>query len=47
MQFPHTPQQTQLPLFEAFLAQPMAPILKDVVERPWNAEPEVFRKSVV
>jgi hypothetical protein len=23
MQFPHTPQQTQLPLFEAFLAQPM------------------------
>ncbi|WP_426237976.1 SOS-induced cell division inhibitor SulA [Pseudomonas sp. TWP3-2] len=42
MQFPHTPQQTQLPLFEAFLAQPMAPILKDVVERPWIAEPEVF-----
>ncbi|MHB2243384.1 SOS-induced cell division inhibitor SulA [Pseudomonas monsensis] len=42
MQFPHTPQQTQLPLFEAFLAQPMAPILKEVVERPWNAEPEVF-----
>ncbi|MFJ2489197.1 SOS-induced cell division inhibitor SulA [Pseudomonas sp. NPDC087639] len=42
MQFPHTPQQTQLPLFDAFLAQPMAPILKDVIERPWNAEPEVF-----
>ncbi|MFJ4546596.1 SOS-induced cell division inhibitor SulA [Pseudomonas sp. NPDC088885] len=42
MQFPHTPQQTQLPLFEAFLAQPMAPILKEVVEREWNAEPEVF-----
>ncbi|MFJ2714714.1 MULTISPECIES: SOS-induced cell division inhibitor SulA [unclassified Pseudomonas] len=42
MQFPHTPQQTQLPLFEAFLAQPMAPILKEVIERPWNAEPEVF-----
>ena len=42
MQFPHTPQQTQLPLFEAFLAQPMAPILKDVVEAPWSAEPEVF-----
>ena len=42
MQFPHTPQQTQLPLFEAFLAQPMVPTLKDVVERPWNAEPEVF-----
>ena len=42
MQFPHTPQQTQLPLFEAFLAQPMAPTLKEVVEREWNAEPEVF-----
>ncbi|EJN30035.1 SOS-induced cell division inhibitor SulA [Pseudomonas sp. GM80] len=42
MQFPHTPQQTQLPLFEAFLAQPMAPTLKEVVERPWTAEPEVF-----
>ena len=42
MQFPHTPQQTQLPLFEAFLAQPMAPTLKEVVERPRIAEPEVF-----
>lgn len=42
MQFPHIPQQTQLPLFEAFLAQPMAPILKDVVAREWHAEPEVF-----
>ncbi|PCR94097.1 CDP-glycerol--UDP-pyrophosphoryl-N-acetylglucosaminyl-N-acetylmannosamine glycerophosphotransferase [Pseudomonas sp. FW215-R2] len=42
MQFPHAPQQTQLPLFEAFLAQPLAPILKDVAERPWNVEPEAF-----
>lgn len=42
MQFPHTPQHTQLPLFEAFMAQPLAPILKDVVETPWSAEPEVF-----
>ncbi|VVM80946.1 Cell division inhibitor SulA [Pseudomonas fluorescens] len=42
MQFPHTPQQAQLPLFEAFMVQPMAPILKDVVESPWSAEPEVF-----
>ena len=42
MQFPHTSQQAQLPLlFEAFLA-PMAPILKEVVESPWSAEPEVF-----
>ncbi|MBD9561478.1 SOS-induced cell division inhibitor SulA [Pseudomonas sp. PDM09] len=42
MQFPHTPQQAQLPLFEAFMAQPLTPILKDVVESPWSAEPEVF-----
>lgn len=43
MQFPHSPQQAQLPLlFEAFLAQPLAPILKEVVETPWSAEPEVF-----
>jgi cell division inhibitor SulA len=42
MQFPHTPQQTQLPLFEAFMAQPLAPILKEVVESPWSADPEFF-----
>ncbi|MHC8285265.1 SOS-induced cell division inhibitor SulA [Pseudomonas sp. XS1P51] len=42
MQFPHTSQQAQLPLFEAFMVQPLAPILKDVVESPWSAEPEVF-----
>ena len=42
MQFPHAPQQAQLPLFEAFMMQPMAPILKDVVESPWSAEPEAF-----
>lgn len=42
MQFPHTSQQAQLPLFEAFMVQPLAPILEDVVESPWNAEPEVF-----
>jgi len=42
MQFPHTPQQAQLPLFEAFLAQPLAPALKEVVESPWNKDPEAF-----
>lgn len=42
MQFPHTSQQAQLPLFEAFMVQPLAPILKEVVELPWSAEPEVF-----
>jgi cell division inhibitor SulA len=29
-------------LFEAFMAQPIEPILKDVVESPWSAEPDVF-----
>ncbi|WP_016704944.1 SOS-induced cell division inhibitor SulA [Pseudomonas chlororaphis] len=42
MQFPHTPQHAQLPLFEAFMAQPLAPILKEVVESPWSNEPEAF-----
>jgi cell division inhibitor SulA len=42
MQFPHTPQHTQLPLFEAFMAQPLAPVLKEVIEAPWGIEPEAF-----
>jgi cell division inhibitor SulA len=52
MQFPQTPQQhAQLPLFEAFMAPgvPMldvpllqVPVLDNVVEAPWNNEPEVF-----
>jgi cell division inhibitor SulA len=42
MQFPQTPQQAQLPLFEAFMAQPIAPLLKEVVETPWNAAPDAF-----
>ncbi|WP_339476857.1 MULTISPECIES: SOS-induced cell division inhibitor SulA [unclassified Pseudomonas] len=42
MQFPHTPQHTQLPLFEAFMAQPLAPVLKEVIESPWGVEPEAF-----
>lgn len=42
MQFPQTPQQAQLPLFEAFLAQPLAPVLKETVESPWNNDPEAF-----
>nr|WP_180204993.1 SOS-induced cell division inhibitor SulA [Pseudomonas sp. SbOxS1]NYU04997.1 CDP-glycerol--UDP-pyrophosphoryl-N-acetylglucosaminyl-N-acetylmannosamine glycerophosphotransferase [Pseudomonas sp. SbOxS1] len=42
MQFPYTSQQAQLPLqFEAFMAQPLAPILKEDAS-PWSAEPEVF-----
>ncbi|MFK3790795.1 MULTISPECIES: SOS-induced cell division inhibitor SulA [Pseudomonas] len=42
MQFPHVPQQAQLPLFEAFLAQPLAPALKEAAESPWNNAPEAF-----
>jgi cell division inhibitor SulA len=42
MQFPQTPQHAQLPLFEAFMAQPIAPRLQKVVETPWNTEPDVF-----
>jgi len=52
MQFPQTPQQhAQLPLFEAFMA-PVAtmldvprlhiPVLDEVVDTPWNSEPEAF-----
>lgn len=52
MQLPQTPQQhAQLPLFEAFMV-PGAPMLDvstlqahafdDVVQTPWNNEPEVF-----
>jgi len=42
MQFQQTPQHLQLSLFEAFMAQPLAPLLKEVVEAPWSTEPEVF-----
>jgi cell division inhibitor SulA len=42
MQFLQTPQHTQLSLFEAFMAQPLAPTLKETVEAPWSAEPEAF-----
>lgn len=42
MQFTQAPQQAQLPLFEAFLAQPVLPKLKaDKAARPAN-EPEAF-----
>ncbi|NWA09279.1 SOS-induced cell division inhibitor SulA [Pseudomonas gingeri] len=44
MQFPQTPQHAQLPLFEAFMAQPLVPLLKEVVETPWSTEPEVFNE---
>lgn len=42
MQLPHAPQQAQLPLFEAFMAHPLTPALKDVVEPPKNNTQEAF-----
>lgn len=41
MQFVQAPQ-SQLPLFEAFMAQPIAPMLKEAAVTSWNNEPEVF-----
>ncbi|WP_122575562.1 SOS-induced cell division inhibitor SulA [Pseudomonas viridiflava] len=39
MQF-HQAPHSQLPLFEAFMAQPIAPMITDIVETPWSNEPE-------
>ncbi len=47
MQFPHTPLPAQLPLFEVFMAQPMPPAIKDVIDSPWSAEPEVFSELML
>ncbi|MEE4819072.1 SOS-induced cell division inhibitor SulA [Pseudomonas alliivorans] len=41
MQF-HQAPHSQLPLFEAFMAQSIAPMLTDIVETPWSNEPEPF-----
>ena len=41
MQFVQAPQ-SQLPLFEVFMAQPIAPMLKEAAEPSWHNEPEVF-----
>ena len=41
MQFPQSLNRTQLPLFEAFLAQPAAPLLNSGLESAWS-EPETF-----
>jgi cell division inhibitor SulA len=40
--FTHVPQQTQLPLFEAFLAQPVLPGLKAKEATRKNTQPELF-----
>ncbi len=42
MQFTHAPQQAQLSLFEAFLAQPVLPGLKVNEAACQSSQPEVF-----
>ncbi len=43
MQFPLSPQQAQMSLFEAFMAAPATPLFKEAVESPWTvADPDVF-----
>lgn len=42
MQFPHAPQQAQLPLFEAFLAQPVLPRVKARQPAPQSTKPQAF-----
>lgn len=40
--FTHAPQQAQLPLFEAFLAQPVLPGLKPSEAPRKSSQPELF-----
>ncbi|MDH1633329.1 SOS-induced cell division inhibitor SulA [Pseudomonas mosselii] len=40
--FTHAPQQAQLPLFEAFLAQPVLPGLKPAPAPRKSSQPELF-----
>lgn len=43
MQFPHSLNRTQLPLFDAFLASTVPPLLADSSELPWqDNETEAF-----
>lgn len=41
-QFIHAPEQAQLPLFEAFLAQPVLPGLKTSEVARKSSQPELF-----
>lgn len=41
MQLPQSFNQAQLPLFEAFLAQPLSPTLTDSIELNWTEETQV------
>ncbi len=38
----HQAPHTQLPLFEAFLVQPMTPMIAEEPEKAWRNEPEAF-----
>ena len=38
MQFPQAPKHSQLPLFDAFLPSPMAPLLNSNGQTPWLEE---------
>lgn len=38
MQFPQSPKHSQLPLFDAFLPSPMAPLLNSNGQTPWLEE---------
>lgn len=42
MQFPQSLNRSQLPLFEAFLGQNLAPLLTEEVALPWVEEVEPF-----
>lgn len=42
MQFPHSLNRTQLPLFDAFLASASNPLLAEAAELPWQGETEAF-----
>lgn len=42
MQFPHSLNRTQLPLFDAFLASTTSPLLAETAELPWQDEAEAF-----
>jgi len=42
MQFPHSLNRTQLPLFDVFLASTANPLLADAAELPWQDEAEAF-----
>jgi cell division inhibitor SulA len=42
MQFPQSLNRTQLPLFEGLMASAVTPLLNQVVESPWQENPEAF-----